>query len=249
VRDLNTLAATITTPIAVPVVAATQLCGGKATSARGTASFATQSVTTARAAGYSGTIVVRMDSAFYGAPVIGAIRRAGACFFGSRCGRTSRCGPRSPRLAPTPGQPSSTRAPCGTTSCGPAYRRPRSPKCRIRRLPRRSAGHRPADRAPGERTTAPRPAIRASCSRCGDITRCSPTFPLPRCKPSSSTVTTPSWSRCSRTGLAGHCPPREQIEDNLARARGHERPDMDVASQKRVSAEHREHVLGGLVGT
>jgi hypothetical protein len=37
-------------------------------------------VGTARAAGCTGTIVVRMDSAFYGAAVIGAIRRAGAHF-------------------------------------------------------------------------------------------------------------------------------------------------------------------------
>jgi hypothetical protein len=40
----------------------------------------TEAVGTARAAGCTGTLVVRMDSAFYGAPAIGAARTAGACF-------------------------------------------------------------------------------------------------------------------------------------------------------------------------
>src|SRR6266571_5079831 len=44
VRGLNALAATISTPIAAPVVAATRLRGGNAGSARGAASFATESV-------------------------------------------------------------------------------------------------------------------------------------------------------------------------------------------------------------
>ena len=40
----------------------------------------TEAAATARAAGCSGTLVVRMDSAFYGAPACSAARRAGACF-------------------------------------------------------------------------------------------------------------------------------------------------------------------------
>ena len=46
VRSLNGLAATISTPLAAPVIAATRLRGGNAASARGAASFATASVTT-----------------------------------------------------------------------------------------------------------------------------------------------------------------------------------------------------------
>jgi hypothetical protein len=80
VRGLNALAATISTPLAAPVIAATRLRGGNAASSRGAASFATASVATARAAGCSGTLVARADSAFYSAAFTGAVRRAGAFF-------------------------------------------------------------------------------------------------------------------------------------------------------------------------
>jgi hypothetical protein len=80
VRGLNALAATISTPLAAPVIAATRLRGGNAGSARGAASFATESVRTARATGCSGTLVVRADSAVYSAAFTGAVRRAGAFF-------------------------------------------------------------------------------------------------------------------------------------------------------------------------
>jgi hypothetical protein len=79
-HGLNVLAATISTPQAAPVIAATRLRGGSASSARGAASLAAEAVRTARCAGCSGTIVVRADSAFYGAPVAWAIREAGAHF-------------------------------------------------------------------------------------------------------------------------------------------------------------------------
>ena len=80
VRGLNALAATICTPQAAPVIAATRLRGGTAGSARGAASFAAGAIGTARAAGCTATIVVRMDSAFYGPAVCQAIRQAGAFF-------------------------------------------------------------------------------------------------------------------------------------------------------------------------
>ena len=63
VRGLNALAATISTPLAAPVIAATRLRGGRAGSARGATSFAREAVGTARATGCSGTLVVRADSA------------------------------------------------------------------------------------------------------------------------------------------------------------------------------------------
>src|SRR5512133_2269703 len=80
VRGLNVLAATISTPLAAPVIAGTRLRGGNASSARGAASMITEAAGTARAAGCTGTLVVRMDSAFYGSPACSAARRAGACF-------------------------------------------------------------------------------------------------------------------------------------------------------------------------
>ncbi len=80
VRGLNVLAASICTPLAAPVIAGTRLRGGSASSARGAASMISEGVTTARAAGCTGTLVVRMDSAFYGAPAVQAARRAGGYF-------------------------------------------------------------------------------------------------------------------------------------------------------------------------
>ena len=80
VRGLNALAAVISTPLSAPVIAGTRLRGGNAPSARGAASMAVQAIATARSCGCTGTIIVRLDSAFYGAATIGAIRRAGAFF-------------------------------------------------------------------------------------------------------------------------------------------------------------------------
>jgi Transposase DDE domain group 1 len=80
VRGLNALAATVSTPLSAPVIAATRLRGGNAASARGAASLAARAIGTAREAGCTGTIIVRLDSAFYNAAVIGAIRRGGARF-------------------------------------------------------------------------------------------------------------------------------------------------------------------------
>jgi len=80
VRGLNALAATISTPIAAPVIGATRLRGGNAASARGAASLAAQAIGTARDCGCTGTIIVRLDSAYYNAAVIGAIRSQDARF-------------------------------------------------------------------------------------------------------------------------------------------------------------------------
>ena len=80
VRGLNALAAVISTPLSAPVIAATRLRGGNAASARGAASLAVQAVGTARECGCTGTIIVRLDSAYYNAAVIGAVRGQGARF-------------------------------------------------------------------------------------------------------------------------------------------------------------------------
>jgi hypothetical protein len=80
VRGLNALAAVISTPLSAPVIAATRLRGGNAASARGAASLAARAIGTARDCGCTGTIIVRMDSAYYNAAVISAVRRGGARF-------------------------------------------------------------------------------------------------------------------------------------------------------------------------
>ena len=79
-RGLNPLIAAISTPTSAPLVAGTRLRGGTAASARGAASFVAEQIGTARAAGATGLLVVRMDSAFYNAATIAACRRGGARF-------------------------------------------------------------------------------------------------------------------------------------------------------------------------
>jgi hypothetical protein len=80
VRGLNVLAASICTPLAAPVIAGTRLRGGNAASARGAASMIAEAAGTARTIGCTGTLIVRMDSAFYGSPAVHAARKAGARF-------------------------------------------------------------------------------------------------------------------------------------------------------------------------
>ena len=113
VRGLNALAAVVSTPLAAPVITATRLRGGKANSARGAASLAAEAISAARQAGCTGQIVFRIDSAYYSAAVLGAIRRGGACF-----SVTVPDGPPDPRRdrrhpRGSPGRPSPTRGRSG----------------------------------------------------------------------------------------------------------------------------------------
>jgi DDE family transposase len=80
VRGLNALAAVVSTPLAAPVIAAARLRGGTANSARGAASMAAEAISAARQAGCSGLLLFRIDSAYYSAAVLGAIRAGGARF-------------------------------------------------------------------------------------------------------------------------------------------------------------------------
>jgi hypothetical protein len=70
----------ISTPLAAPVIAGARPRGGTAHSARGAASLAAEAITTARAAGCTGLLMFRIDSAYYSAKVLHAIRRGGAHF-------------------------------------------------------------------------------------------------------------------------------------------------------------------------
>jgi hypothetical protein len=80
VKGLNVLAGVISTPLSAPVIAAARLRGGNAASSRGAASLAKESVSTARDCGCTGLVIVRMDSGYYSAAVISAVRSAGARF-------------------------------------------------------------------------------------------------------------------------------------------------------------------------
>ena len=80
VKGLNALAGVISTPLSAPVIGAVRLRGGNAASGRGAASLAKEVIGTARNCGCTGLIIVRLDSGYYSAAVISAIRAAGARF-------------------------------------------------------------------------------------------------------------------------------------------------------------------------
>jgi hypothetical protein len=80
VRTLHPVLATLSTPLARPVIAAVRLRRGKAADARGAGPFTAEALAAARQAGASGTVIVRADSQFYNADVVAACRRANARF-------------------------------------------------------------------------------------------------------------------------------------------------------------------------
>lgn len=79
-KGLSPLATTISTDIAAPVITGMRLRAGKTGSGKGAGRMVAQAITTARATGVTGTILVRGDSAFGSRAVVGACRRAGAQF-------------------------------------------------------------------------------------------------------------------------------------------------------------------------
>jgi Transposase DDE domain group 1 len=79
-RGLSALVATISTPTAAPVIAATRLRGGNAASARAAASMVRQAIAVARGCGAAGKILVRGDSAFGNSQIVAACHAAGANF-------------------------------------------------------------------------------------------------------------------------------------------------------------------------
>jgi hypothetical protein len=79
-RGLSPLATTISTATGAPVVAGIRLRAGKAGSGKGAASMVTQAISTARAAGATGAILVRGDSAYGNSAVVAACLKAGVQF-------------------------------------------------------------------------------------------------------------------------------------------------------------------------
>jgi len=79
-KGLSPLAATISTDTAAPVIAGMRLRAGKSGSGKGAARMVAQAIATARAAGVTGQILVRGDSAYGTAAVVAACRRVGAQF-------------------------------------------------------------------------------------------------------------------------------------------------------------------------
>src|SRR6266496_2982987 len=77
-KTLHPLLATISTPIARPVIAGIRLRRGKSADVRGAAVLVAEALATAHTAGCTGVIVVRGDSKFYTAEVAAAAARSGA---------------------------------------------------------------------------------------------------------------------------------------------------------------------------
>ena len=77
-KGLSPLVTTISTEAGAPVIAGARL--GRANSGKGAARMIAQAVSTARAAGVNGQILVRGDSAYGTGVVVAACRRAGARF-------------------------------------------------------------------------------------------------------------------------------------------------------------------------
>lgn len=74
-KTLHPLAAVLSTPLCAPVVTGCRMRKGRSADVRGAASFLAESLTTARALGATGTIVVRGDSKFYSADVVATALR------------------------------------------------------------------------------------------------------------------------------------------------------------------------------
>jgi hypothetical protein len=79
-KGLSPLATTISTDTAAPVIAGLRLRAGRTGSGKGAGRMVAQAITTARAAGVTGQILVRGDSAYGTHAVVSACRRAGAQF-------------------------------------------------------------------------------------------------------------------------------------------------------------------------
>jgi hypothetical protein len=79
-KGLSPLATTISTDQGAPVLAGIRLRAGKAGSGKGAASMVREAIATARAAGATGAILVRGDSAYGNSAVVGACLKAGVQF-------------------------------------------------------------------------------------------------------------------------------------------------------------------------
>ena len=80
VQGLNIQLATVSTPLAAPVIARARLRKGNTASASGAGRLLAQAIATARAAGVKGRVLCRADSAYYGWAFVGTAIRAKAWF-------------------------------------------------------------------------------------------------------------------------------------------------------------------------
>lgn len=79
-RGLNVQLATVSTPLAAPVIARARLRRGNTASAAGAGRMLAQAIVTARAAGVRSQVLCRADSAYYGWALVGTALRHDAWF-------------------------------------------------------------------------------------------------------------------------------------------------------------------------
>jgi hypothetical protein len=91
-KGLSPLATTISTAGSAPVIAGLRLRAGRANSGKGAGRMVAQAIGTARAAGASGQILVRSDSAYGNRAVVAACVRHGALLVGDDPQRRDRAG-------------------------------------------------------------------------------------------------------------------------------------------------------------
>jgi len=198
VKGVNAQLAILSCPTCAPVIAASRLRKGNVVSGHGAARLVTDAVTTARAAGVTGQVMVRADSGYYRQDMIAAAVRAQAWFsVTARMNSTVRQAItaidedawtpiRYPRAI---WDQDEQRWVCRGVRRG-------DPVHRVHLPPEATAGGLPAGGAPPAWASTPSRA-RTSCSPPGATTASSPTPPCPRSRPMSTTATTPSSSRSS----------------------------------------------------
>jgi hypothetical protein len=80
IKGLNALIGIVSTPGSTPVITGARLRRGQTNSAKGAHRFVADTLVTAKACGATGTLIARMDSAYYQADVVAAVIRHKAHF-------------------------------------------------------------------------------------------------------------------------------------------------------------------------
>jgi hypothetical protein len=200
-KGLSPLATTISTAQSAPVIAGMRLRAGKTGSGKGAGRMIAQAIVTARAAGATGKILVRGDSAYGNRAVVRACLRGNAEF--SLVMTKNRAIQRAidsiPDTAWTPVRyPGAVQDPDTGAWISDAPVSGRSPRSPTPPSPPPRIGSPPGWWCAGSKTPAT-PTIHPHCSRCGATTRSSPTQTCPPRRPTSPTAGTRSSKPCSPT--------------------------------------------------
>jgi len=197
-KGLSPLATTISTEHSAPVIAGMRLRAGKTGSGKGAGRMVAQAIVTARAAGATGKILVRGDSAYGNRAVVRACRRGNAEFslVMTKNPAITRAIATIPDTAWTPVRyPGAVQDPDTGAWISDAALSERSPKCPTPPSPPPKTGSPPGWWCAASKT----PATPTRCSRSGATTRSSPTRRCPPRRPTSSTAATRSSKPSSPT--------------------------------------------------